>query len=98
MRMMNPDTAPTIAAIGAECAWITGASAAASVGVAVLDMLCITVLNAVDSGRTKLTVKLLSADDVAEIEASILVVVDAEVEEVAEGRTVLVIVYDVVEA
>jgi hypothetical protein len=53
-------------------------------------MLCVTVPKAVDSGCTRLTVKLSSADDV---EASALVAVDAEVE-VALGRTVLVDLYD----
>jgi hypothetical protein len=56
-------------------------------------MLCVTVLKAVDSGRTRLIVKLSSADDDDDVEASALVVDDAEVE-VALGRTVLVVLYD----
>jgi hypothetical protein len=56
----------------------------------VADGLCVTVLKAVDSGRTGLRVKLSSADDVAEVEAYALIVVDTEVEKVA-GKTVLVV-------
>jgi hypothetical protein len=62
-------------------------------GVVVSHMLCVTVLEAVDSGCTRLTVKLLSADDVEEVDASALVVVDAEVE-AALGRIVFVVLYD----
>jgi hypothetical protein len=56
-------------------------------------MLCVTVLKVIDSDCRRLTVKLSSADDDADVEASALVVDDAEVE-VALRRTVLVVLYD----
>jgi hypothetical protein len=94
MRMMAPSTAPTIAAIGAECAWFVGAGAAADV--AVLNMLCVTVavMKAVGSGCTRLTVKLSSVDGLEDDEASVLMVVDAGVDAVAVGKTVLVVLDD----
>jgi hypothetical protein len=57
IRMMVPKAAPTIAAIGAEWASLIGAGATAD-GVVVPHMLCVTVLKAVDSGCSRLTVKL----------------------------------------
>jgi hypothetical protein len=56
-------------------------------------MLCVTVLKAVEFGCTRLTVKLSSADDVEDVDAAALVVVDADVE-VALGRAVLVVLND----
>ena len=77
IRMIVPNTAPTMAAIGAECAWFVGADAADSVVDG--DMLCVTVLKAVSSGFAKLAVELISGDGLEDVAASVLVTVDAEV-------------------
>ena len=68
--------------------------------VVVPDMLCVqvTVLKAVSSGCTRLTVKLSLADGLEDVEASVLVVVDARVDEAVMGETVLVVLYDADEA
>ena len=56
--------------------------AGAADDVVVPDMLCVqvTVLKAVSSGCTRLTVKLSLADGLEDVEASVLIVVDARVD------------------
>jgi hypothetical protein len=65
--------------------------------VAVPDMLCVqvTVLKAVGSGCTRLTVKVSSADGLEDVEASVLVLIDAGVDAMVIEETVLVVLYDV---